>query len=390
MAFPSSEAQYLSLSGLFLQWDAVTVGTPDNSPRTVFSNGVMQARVWLGWQYNPPSQTKYSIGEIESWLVDNVKFGVKNFSSHKSSGSDLPSGWTISSSGNGYSYDINDPVPDYQGKDVSHLVPDGNTNGSRVSFYITPPKEDASSLDIFAYFSYTDNTGQPWTVTTEPFTPFKIQPEVCEYTVNDFILQWPTKNDNYEIVAVAYNSQYPSTHYVKRWTGAPHALTVKPSVDSSTDISEKLNKPFDLNIEQTCYFVYLNERNKTAISLVDRDIVDQEWGNPLWGYLKYQNVSFVDAGNEWADVAKVYSFEKVSISSLLSGGALLMWQGNNNQHVDLVNDDNGDYYHGHISYSSCTIKATDSFGQDLDITIDFGDDADGFPDSWKITSISFL
>lgn len=138
----------LSLKGLVLDPGSSTIG----GTRNIYSNGVMEARVFLRWSYSAASEETTTVQDINNWLISN---GQTHACGDNHTDDGALSGWTFYSTSDNTSRNGDKFV--FDTKVVVPPVDEGDGNQSpggsvwHLACYYVPPRGNTGTTNIF-YF----------------------------------------------------------------------------------------------------------------------------------------------------------------------------------------------------------------------------------------------
>ncbi|GAB2902027.1 hypothetical protein GCM10027093_43770 [Paraburkholderia jirisanensis] len=194
------------------------------NPACVYSNGVMTAKIWLGWVYNDKDST-LNTSDIESYLQtqQNLTWGYID-SANTAGGSLDELGWTVSTTDNGFDHDYSTAVTiepsttptsdNLQGSIPYYVLPNYNaSDGRNIYCYLTQCNDDPTNVETYNKYYSTLKQQFPCSVTCKPWI----------FYVDDFEFRnIPQDDDNSMMLKqICYKSDPTSTgptFILRKWT----------------------------------------------------------------------------------------------------------------------------------------------------------------------------
>lgn len=397
----------ISLKGFFLDPNSSSVG----GTRNIYNNGVMCAKIYLGFSYQAPAGDTSTVQDIIDWI--NANASIRASASNKTDAG-IPSdfGWPYYASTdpnqNAYVYDVNVVVPD-SNEDTNQQP--GN-NLWHTAYYFKPTEGNLTPVNVYITFSYVDSAGTEKTVSTINFELTTLACSEWAYSTEDFSVIWNPEAIDTQGVQVAQFSYQKSTsdpafnqiHRVLRWTTDEDGFfEVSPRTDKSLSENEctaNLNLAFCLSEYCKLFCIgshYDSDGGATVTFLVDKTVANSPIYEPGYYNILSERVPF-PKGAYYGDAATIVLLDDtkgISADDLLQfdGEALIMWQRGSIQFMA-----NNQVYSNCSVYNTeiekgryiIDVKCVDSFGQKLSAKIDLGTESELYPENWAVWSVSKL
>ncbi|WP_047606256.1 hypothetical protein [Rahnella aquatilis] len=252
----------ISLKGFYLDPTTDVVG----GTRNIFSNGVMCAKVYLGFSYNAPDGDTSTVRDIIKWLLANG--ALRSEAGNRTDNGTLDQfGWT--------DYGNTDPNGDEYVYDTTVVVPKNTENFDQMpgdakwhfGYFLRAPRDGIDPLNV--YYLASDLAEYPdLTLTTMSDALMTISPASTPVvSKDDFIIKDieiitmggdDSGQDGRVLRELNYNDSYDSSIY-----GIKSFYKIYPSTETSSED----NVPYDITPENAGY----PAKNIFALQ--------SEWGN---------------------------------------------------------------------------------------------------------------
>lgn len=386
----------ISLKGFYLDPDSSSIG----GTRNIYNNGVMCAKVFLGFSYNAKSGDNSTVQDIIDWISTNASVRV-SAANNTDVGPLTDFGWPY--------YGISDPNNHAYVYDAEVEVPDSNERTDvqpgnalwHMAYYFCPEKDNLNEVSI--YLSYTDETGK--TASTINAVKTVLSCSEWPYSTEDFRLVWNKGSiPHAEIAEFNYvkstsDEAFNNIHNILKWTlGDDGCFEVDPRTDKSLKNDkyyyQNENLAFCIDKNQKLFCVGSQQSGKNTYSatlLVDKSISKVNFSSGELVYDIYdEKVGYAGMFVEEIALLNMYNISADALNQF-DGEALIMWQNGNFDFRNYTGQYIGDCHVYNHKYNAgrymVYVKCIDSFGQKINVEIDFGGDEDLYPDSWAVGSV---
>ena len=388
----------ISLKGLYLDSATTTVG----GERNIFSNGVMEACVFLRWSYDAKSEDKSTVNEIRQWLAGNGQMRI-SYDNHQDGG--ILEGWTYylsednkSENNKKYVFDISVVVPAVDEGDGSQLP--GNSVWN-LACYLKPPVGQEMSTNVYFYWpgssehpelstlnsALTSITTHTWSFNKDDFYLKSIGGEniwALEYNPGSIDISSGDFNQIYYL-----NKEWYQQSYIFPWVAQDSSY--EQPFASAYLADEGGNTVLD-----NVFYIIGCRESKSTVALIsntplDWSVINRKDSRPYDGVLINNQSHYTDANGSHYVLLRFYNFRKIEYNPDEANGPLIMWQ--REAYADFYESPTKNLgaidVHPVIDNKDMTRqRCTDSFGQNIEFEIWWCNDNSNSvydPYTWEIT-----